>query len=494
MDKDKLYPIISLLLVVLVAGAIYLVADMFGGTQVHHEEEHEGGHEGEAHGAEYAEELFFKAIEAPLQYSEYTYEYEEKSSTGYGSSVFLCASENYSYVRKEDAIFTRELFLLENQTLLCLENVNRRLCSEVSQNSSFNTYAYTLEGLLFDRKAIRDTMEANELFVKYGAIVFDDEIGEASYLGRDCSEISYVLDYGKLTVEQMWDVGLSPDSIEVLVSKEFDFTLCIDEENGDVLYKLLSYSVFGEPHYTESFSTQLLWEEPSQVEMPQELDGEEGMSEFFSALKMSQNNYAACLMEEDPDTCIRGEAILSRNEKLCELIVNSTLRDFCYVNVALEKGDSSLCMNVGNASMDECFMEFAWKYNDASYCENVSEEKKGECAALVGESTGEPSGEEPEGGQEEPAEPSGGEDGTGNAPAAEPAGTECAADADCVRAGCSSQLCVPRSLGDVATTCEYLPEYACLQYSSCGCEDGVCGWEGTEEYLECVESPGDYAQ
>jgi eight-cysteine-cluster-containing protein len=493
MDKNTLYPIISLLLVVLAAGAVYVVADMFGGTEIHHGEEHGEGHGEEGgHSAHGAEELFFKAVEAPLQHAEYTYAYEEESSTGYGSSVFLSASENYSYVRKEDAIFTRELFLLENQTILCLENVNRRLCSEVPQNSSFNTYAYTLEGLLFDRKAIRETVETNELFIEYGALVFDDEITPASYLGRECSEISYVLDYGKLTVEQMWDVGISPDSVEVLVSKEFNFSLCIDEENGDVLRKLLTYSVFGEPHYTESLSTQLLWGEPSPVEIPDALDDEEDMSGFYSALRMSQNNYVACLSGEDADVCIRSEAILSHNEKLCELIVNSTSKDICYVNVALEKGESSLCMSVGNASRDDCFMEFVWKYNDASYCDSVSEGKKEECSGLISESGDDgASQEEPAGEQQEPASQDEGSAGTEEP--GEPAGTECASDADCVRAGCGLELCVPSHLGDVATACIWSPEDDCLQYSSCGCNNGLCGWAETAEYLECMEDPEGYA-
>lgn len=486
MDKNTLYPLVSLVLAILAAGSIYMLAGAFGGT-----EPHGGEHEGDHGDAMVAEELFFEAIRSPLQYSEYTYAYEDVASNGYTSSVFLTSSANYSYVRKDDAIFTRELFVSGNSTILCLENVNRRLCSEVSQNSTFGPYAYSLETLLFNRETIEKTEENNEKLVQYGAIVFGEEVTDSSYNGRECSEISYTLDYSKLTVEQMWDLGLSPDSPEVLISKQFNFTLCIDPDSGDVLHRLLSYYALGEPHSTESSTVQILWGTPSAVEFPSELGSGEEMDTFLSALSMSQYNYRVCLAQEEVDGCIRTEAILSRNERLCELVQNSTMRDICYVNVGLEKGNSLLCEEVGAGNRDACFMEFAWKYNNASFCESVSAGAKQECFELVSADSGEDANAtlpaEP-GEQEAPPE---GENG-GEAPPEQGEfgyGSECATDSECVRAGCSSQLCVPSYWSDIATTCEYSEEYNCLPLSSCGCHDGKCAWDQNQEYLDCLKSP-----
>ena len=58
---------------------------------------------------------------------------------------------------------------------------------------------------------------------------------------------------------------------------------------------------------------------------------------------------------------------------------------------------------------------------------------------------------------------------------------------DCIVGGCSSQLCVDASLGDVASTCEWLEEYAC--YRSAICErqaNGTCGWTVTQELERCI--------
>lgn len=65
---------------------------------------------------------------------------------------------------------------------------------------------------------------------------------------------------------------------------------------------------------------------------------------------------------------------------------------------------------------------------------------------------------------------------------------ECVTDNDCARAGCSSQLCVPKDKAKgMRTTCEFRAEYECLRLTSCSCIEGKCGWEENEEYNQCLE-------
>lgn len=61
----------------------------------------------------------------------------------------------------------------------------------------------------------------------------------------------------------------------------------------------------------------------------------------------------------------------------------------------------------------------------------------------------------------------------------------CQTDEDCVVTGCSGQLCAP---SPTASTCEFLPEYACYrdEITSCGCNDGTCGWAQTDELATCL--------
>jgi hypothetical protein len=56
--------------------------------------------------------------------------------------------------------------------------------------------------------------------------------------------------------------------------------------------------------------------------------------------------------------------------------------------------------------------------------------------------------------------------------------------ASCRVTGCSGQLCADR---DVATTCEWQPEYACYRDAHCEQQsDGQCDWTPTEELEACL--------
>ncbi|VVB73317.1 Uncharacterised protein [uncultured archaeon] len=57
----------------------------------------------------------------------------------------------------------------------------------------------------------------------------------------------------------------------------------------------------------------------------------------------------------------------------------------------------------------------------------------------------------------------------------------CSADSDCVRGGCSSQVCQSRSESSAITTCEYADCYDPQPYGmGCGCLSGGCQWKGIQ--------------
>lgn len=65
---------------------------------------------------------------------------------------------------------------------------------------------------------------------------------------------------------------------------------------------------------------------------------------------------------------------------------------------------------------------------------------------------------------------------------------ECqASTTDCRRTGCSGEIC---SNQDVASTCEYRPEFACFQKAACERQaSGECGFTPSAELKACLESP-----
>ncbi|MEM6927645.1 MAG: hypothetical protein AAF602_12000 [Myxococcota bacterium] len=51
---------------------------------------------------------------------------------------------------------------------------------------------------------------------------------------------------------------------------------------------------------------------------------------------------------------------------------------------------------------------------------------------------------------------------------------ECEADGDCQTSGCSNELCIAKSAGQMMSACDMRPCFEVLE--ACGCHDGQCTW------------------
>lgn len=66
---------------------------------------------------------------------------------------------------------------------------------------------------------------------------------------------------------------------------------------------------------------------------------------------------------------------------------------------------------------------------------------------------------------------------------------ECSSDSDCMKSGCSGQLCIPKSQkGDGFTICDFKPEYECYSTQNCICVNNKCSWSNQEELSTCIKS------
>ncbi|MFH1532577.1 MAG: MopE-related protein [Pseudomonadota bacterium] len=56
---------------------------------------------------------------------------------------------------------------------------------------------------------------------------------------------------------------------------------------------------------------------------------------------------------------------------------------------------------------------------------------------------------------------------------------------ECIVSGCSGEICAPT---EMASDCQWLPEYECLKFSVCGnfSDEGGCAWLQTDAYLACI--------
>lgn len=441
MDKNTLYPLISVIVVILVAAGLYAAAQALGGTGEH------GG--GEEHGAE-ASELYFRAIEKPIGAGDYTYSYRETYENGYWMEVTVSRKGSLQYVHKRDPAYERWAYFEPNSTILCIRHLGEEACAQVNSSSRFASYANELGRLLYNDDTLRMTSEMNRKLYAYGGLVFEGT-SEAEANGHACTEMRYYIDYSGLTVAQLNEMGLSTDSPLVLRSKQYNYTMCVDPENYEMYRKKIEFLDLGKYTRIESETIRAEWGTGMDVQPQESLSDDSGLYSVYSNAKQKTDQYSACLGANNSDRCIAEVAVAWGDPGLCEEISSET--DFCFLNAGLVAKDPDVCGRVSQSVRDTCYIEFASKMKDSSFCELIADgATKRQCLSL---STG----------------------GTG----------ECASDADCVRAGCSSQLCVPASqANDTASTCEYLPEYACLAQTTCGCIDGKCGWRQTPEYLNCL--------
>ena len=66
---------------------------------------------------------------------------------------------------------------------------------------------------------------------------------------------------------------------------------------------------------------------------------------------------------------------------------------------------------------------------------------------------------------------------------------ECQSSSECVTAGCNSIICQHESKEEPGTICKWQDEYACYQdedVTTCGCFEGSCGWDQTDELDQCL--------
>jgi len=436
--------LISVIVVVLVAIGIYIAAEALGGTKPH-------GETPEDESAA-ARELFFKAVQKPIGAGDYTYSYEEVQNSGYRTEVTISRNGGESYAMRRDAVSERYAYFGGDGTVVCIKHGGEEECSEVGNESIFAGYSLSLKNLLHDGDGSTVMKIHYQRLLEYGGMQFGASTTEKVVEGHACREVSYSVDYSRLTVAQLNEIGLSANDPLLLRSREYRFTMCIAPD-GEIWHKTVRWTDLGKEAWIESTTTEATWGRGMDISRPTELSTDAELHALYNKVAELAGEYLTCLAGEGKERCIANLAIAHRNIGLCAEAGEHM--DFCYINAGLQSRDPSACEKASAGMRDTCYIEFANLMKDRSFCGMIGDaEIKAQCEALNISSAG---------------------------------GGECRVDADCARAGCSSQLCVPAaSAGDVVTTCEYLPEYACLAHTSCGCVDGACSWRQTPDYLNCL--------
>ncbi|MBU0586054.1 eight-cysteine-cluster domain-containing protein [Candidatus Micrarchaeota archaeon] len=406
---------------------------------------------GEEHGTEtenHAQELLLAALKKPGNYSTYSYEYE-RDVDEYVYTVELMKSPEMLVVTNKDIFFEKTVYSNSTTNVLCITFDGEESCSNANENKELNKSAQVaiLEDISLNvDKGVKNT----ELRIDYGLLIFENHTVETTVDGRNCTMIKYIVDYSKATVEQLNNLGLGLASGEVTYAKDQKYEVCIDDEDN-ILYKKFSAIYNGKPTYEIRKTLNFSWGtvDQTQLVVPELVNATITHQHFLDALNARNGVLACSVNAAEKDNCIKNYAIENAAPYVCLLAESE--KDRCILSIAPRMGVEALCLKVDNVIMrDDCWLEIAAAKNDSAFCNNISNsETKNNCENIL-------------------------------------SGIECHSDSDCSTAGCSNQLCVPNGMNGTITTCEYLGEYECLNYTTCGCVNGKCAWDNNSIYVECM--------
>lgn len=407
-----------------------------------------GGNETKNQGADPAA-LLLGALAKQSNYTTYTYEYA-LDTNGYKSDVRVVEMAGRSVVRTHDVLFEKTVYSNASGDVLCINFDNATSCSDSAGNEELAKSAQLAKTELLAANPGQDVKDT-ELRIKLGVIQFGNASLSNASNGKACELVRYAIDYSKITLEQLGQLGLGPGSAEVTEAKNQAYEYCIDNESN-ILYKSFSAVFAGAPTYERRTTLEISWGKADAGELlaPALVNANKTRNLFLDALSARGSVLACSNNSATKDECIKEYAIENAVPEVC--LLAGSKKDVCILSTAPAKKLHALCMEVDNASMrDDCWIEMAGTENDSALCGNITADaKRQQCLGLFNSSA------------------------------------ECASDAECFKAGCSGQLCVPAAQRGMASTCEYLPAYGCLNLTSCGCVQGKCAWESNDAYQKCL--------
>ncbi len=265
---------------------------------------------------------------------------------------------------------TRRIFWVEGGIIAC-EKIEGKdeLCAGVSGNGSIAAFAAQVERTFVNREGATADLQRDNRLVDLGVLTFPAAPLQENMAGRDCTRITYQLDYSHLTLKQMQELGVNPGDPVISAFKNFKVTECLDAELGSPLSIDVSYQYLGQPISFSRKVTKITTPLPGNVKLPQTLSPEAALAKEFGEAELAVSIYAGCgaLAGQEADLCFRQQAVQNNAPQYCDKSLNSTVKYQCYHIIAAVNGKPELCKNAGNLA-DDCYASVAAVTKNSAYC------------------------------------------------------------------------------------------------------------------------------
>ena len=326
-------------------------------------------------GAQIAQSLYMKAIALGENSTQYEYAYSE-ASNGYPEEYLLMSDGQKAYVKVVSPVSTKKIYLLENDTILCIRLLDQNESCESVENSTITqSYISGIEARLFSKGKIALARSDAQYRIDNGFQNFSDDITARTLQGgEECIEVKHAIDYSNASMQEMSRFGLVSGS-----PMRFDITTCIDNQTGEMYENRFGYMFSGKK---QSHSFRLIssdFSSSQKIIAPAEVAGGAVDSLILeSSYRLSLIN---CYLQpgSEQERCIATEALRLRYAGLCKY--SGARTDRCLVSIVPLTKDISICSQVKSQDfLDDCHIELAGAYKDSAYCDLVSDKaKKGFC-------------------------------------------------------------------------------------------------------------------
>jgi|GEM_PF-4980405 len=413
-----------------------------------------------------ASEFFFSSMDKMLNASEYSLEFREIVG-GVENKYVIVQAKNGMFASAQNVVDERAFYVLEDGMYACEKFGNFSVCSDMRLNgSAFKFFEANLAQKFFGKQQVQQDKEFVAALEKFGAAVFDEKIVEKTVNGIECRQVTYELDYGKLSLNQLNQLGIPASSPVVTQFSDYKISLCIDEASGIAVQTVLSYKFNNEQRsYTREYAA-LKVGGAGEIKAPLVLENVAKFEDIFAQASAENAVNAACsgLIEGEAAKCYKGIALDRNDGRFCSRITAPGEASRCYLMVAVQASQAQTCEKAGELR-DDCLFEIGAGDKRLDVCAMIVDaNRRSECSGFAGNGTVAP-----------PV----------NQTQAPTRKIECVVDSDCAPAGCSNIACAPLN-SSIATTCEYSPVYACFEKAFCGCRQNACSWYKGEEYNACV--------
>ncbi|NYZ74067.1 hypothetical protein H0O00_02910 [Candidatus Micrarchaeota archaeon] len=306
---------------------------------------------------------------------DYTYSYSE-TTNGYKTTYSLVNAGDSGIVEIGNPLSTKRIYLLPNDTILCIKYPIEESCSSIQQNTEMQNYISFARSKLFNDTNIAKAETDMQILLNRGYLHLDGGMEDVVVGTTTCRQVTYTIDYSNATVDDAARYGIGAASPKV-----YRITRCIEPESGLAYQTTMTYN--DKINNTRTTRVVSFKESAASITPPANLSGD--AVEVFRKERADWLELALCYTDiqgDDRDKCLSGIALNLHRKDLCELAGGRN--DMCLLSIVPYTKDETICLAISDSAYkDNCYGVLADVYKDSSYCANIQDSAKKEMCMEV---------------------------------------------------------------------------------------------------------------